>query len=100
MYQPAVSLVSGGAAGFGAKLVVYPFDLIKKRLQVQRMPDAALASGAVRRTTGLIHCLVSIIQYEGVFGLYKGLSPSLIKAIVTNSLYLSCYELSCKLLFS
>ncbi len=38
---------NGGAAGLLAKLVVYPFDLIKKRLEVVNFEEARSKFGQV-----------------------------------------------------
>lgn len=80
-------------------MAVYPFDLVKKRLQLQGMPDGYSPSGPIMRTSGLLHCLSTIVRLEGIRGLYKGLSPSLLKAVVSNSIYLTSYNISCQFFY-
>ena len=46
----------------------------------------------VRRYDGLVHCLKLTLTEEGVRGLYKGILPSLLKAIVTSGLMFGFYE--------
>ncbi|KAK6171443.1 hypothetical protein SNE40_019632 [Patella caerulea] len=93
------SLFSGTAAGVVAKLIIYPFDIVKKRLQIQGFEQARQSFGSVRHYSGLFNCLFIIIKEETVLGLYKGLSPSLLKAGVVAGTNLCLYEQICKLLY-
>lgn len=49
---------------------------------------------------GFLHCIHLTIKNESFFGLFKGLSPSLIKAGFVTALHLTCYEQIYKLLNS
>lgn len=54
--------------------IVTPFEVVKIRLQAQLgMEKAAL------QYKGPIHCAYSIIKNEGIFALWKGLTPTLIR---------------------
>ncbi|GFY52413.1 mitochondrial thiamine pyrophosphate carrier [Trichonephila inaurata madagascariensis] len=88
----------GAASGITAKMIVYPLDLIKKRIQVQGFEEARKAFGSVRRYTGLIHCASCILKEEGIFGLYKGFSPSVLKAAFTTGSHFLYYEQTLKVL--
>lgn len=93
------STIAGAVSGLVAKTSIYPFDLIKKRLQIQGFLDNRTGFGknfVCRRS--LYDCLARIFKEEGVSGLFKGLSPSLIKAVVTSILHFNFYELVCKIL--
>lgn len=92
------SLVSGSLAGLIAKTVVYPFDLAKKRMQIQGFEQGRVEFGQFFKCQGLNDCLIRIYKIEGPSGLFKGLSPSLIKAVFTTALHFSSYELICKAL--
>lgn len=47
---------------------------------------------------GLLNCLYLTIKEESVFGLFKGISPALLKAGFVTALHLTLYEQSFKLL--
>lgn len=90
------SLVAGSLAGLCAKTSIYPFDLAKKRMQIQGFQEGRKSFGQTFHCKGLTDCLVKIYHMEGVPGYFKGLSPSLIKAVVTTALHFSSYEMICK----
>jgi len=94
------SLCCGAVAGFSAKLLVYPFDLIKKRLQVEGFQHARRQFGAVRTYNGTIDCATKVWKEETFLAFYKGLSPSLMKAAITTALNFSFYEIVIKYLDS
>ncbi|GIY27225.1 mitochondrial thiamine pyrophosphate carrier [Caerostris darwini] len=87
----------GAASGIVAKTIIYPLDLIKKRIQVQGFEDARKAFGSVRRYTGLVHCATCILREEGFLGLYKGLWPSVLKAACTTGSHFLYYEQTLKI---
>ncbi|XP_042689047.1 mitochondrial thiamine pyrophosphate carrier isoform X2 [Centrocercus urophasianus] len=92
------NLVCGSCAGIISKTLTYPFDLIKKRLQVGGFERARAAFGQVRIYRGLLDCIRQIMREEGPGGFFKGLSPSLLKAAVSTGLIFFTYELFCSLL--
>ncbi|XP_063920061.1 mitochondrial thiamine pyrophosphate carrier-like isoform X1 [Zophobas morio] len=94
------SFLSGSFAGFCGKTAVYPLDLAKKRMQIQGFEHGRSSFGAFFKCSGLYDCLVKIYEVEGFSGLFKGLSPSILKAVFTTALYFSTYETICKLLAS
>ncbi|XP_058065327.1 mitochondrial thiamine pyrophosphate carrier [Anopheles bellator] len=90
---PAVELfVYGGLAGFCTKLLVYPLDLAKKRLQIQGFAQNRQTFGQHFVCRHMFHCLVQVGRYEGLRGLYKGLLPSLLKAGCTSAFYFTIYD--------
>ncbi|CAF1000166.1 unnamed protein product [Rotaria sordida] len=86
---------NGGIAGVLAKFVVYPFDLAKKRLEVVKFEEARSKFGQTRAYSGLINCLSETIRHEGFTGLYKGMTPSLIKAYLSTAITLGIYDSIC-----
>lgn len=92
------SLLSGSAAGFLAKTAVYPFDLARKRMQLQGFEHGRKNFGVFFRCRQFSDCLIVTIKHEGVRGLFKGLVPSQVKAIVTGAMHFSVYEQTLRLL--
>uniref|UniRef100_A0A0B7B1I1 Mitochondrial thiamine pyrophosphate carrier n=1 Tax=Arion vulgaris TaxID=1028688 RepID=A0A0B7B1I1_9EUPU len=89
------SLVCGIGSGSISKLIVYPLDVVKKRLQVQGFEKARQPFGAVRGYNGLYHCLRVSVREEGFNCLYKGLRPSILKSALVAGANFSIYEQAC-----
>ncbi|KAJ1549309.1 mitochondrial thiamine pyrophosphate transporter [Cladochytrium tenue] len=73
--------LAGGLAGIFSKTAIMPFDIIKKRLQVQG-PDrnSYMLSDIPRYTSsGVLRVGQQIVRHEGILALYKGLLPTLLK---------------------
>ncbi|XP_059083162.1 mitochondrial thiamine pyrophosphate carrier-like [Tigriopus californicus] len=92
------SLSAGALAGLGAKLAVYPFDTTKKRLQVQGFEVGRRALGRTDVYSGMTDCISKTLRHEGLRGLYRGLTPGLLKAVVTTSINFWLYEYTCLLI--
>ena len=82
LHATAKSLVCGGLGGGLAKLLTYPLDTVKKRMQVLPLQYPSTA-----------RALLSIASSsEGPRGLFKGLQPALLKAVAGNALGFACFE--------
>ena len=78
-------IVFGSAAGTVGKIIEYPFDTVKVRLQSQ--PEHLPL-----QYTGPLDCFRQSIQRDGLRGLYRGISAPLAgAAIETSSLFLSVW---------
>lgn len=88
----------GAAAGMGAKIAIYPLDLIKKRIQVQGFEEARKPFGAVQIYRGFLNCIHVIFKKERIFGFYKGLWPSILKAACSSGSHFLFYEETLKAL--
>ncbi len=86
------STINGSVSGVCAKTIVYPFDLAKKRLQIQGFEDARKNFGKVVKFSGLFNCFYLTFKQEGIFGIYKGYYPSMLKAAVYSGLIFLFYE--------
>ncbi|XP_058054391.1 mitochondrial thiamine pyrophosphate carrier-like [Anopheles bellator] len=90
---PAIELfICGGLAGICTKLLVYPLDLAKKRLQIQGFAKSRQTFGRHFVCDNMFHCLYSIARQEGFIGLYKGLYPALLKACFMSAFYFAIYD--------
>ncbi|CAI5728337.1 unnamed protein product [Peronospora effusa] len=82
---------SGAVAGFVSKLVVYPLDTVKKRMQMRHVPRCE-TYGVIPMYSSSWTCFFDVLQREGIRGLYKGTVPSLLKSVVTASTTFATYE--------
>ena len=82
----------GAAAGFAAKSIVYPLDLLKKRLQVQGFGYARKEFGAHHDYKSLLDGIRQIYKTESITGFYKGIVPSLLKSGFSTSMQFIVYE--------
>ncbi|KAG0249236.1 mitochondrial thiamine pyrophosphate transporter [Actinomortierella ambigua] len=85
-------LICGGMSGIISKTGVFPFDTVRKRLQIQGSEQqkyqysSSLSSPTSRGTTGgalpnsVWKSMLHIVRTEGYLALYKGLLPGLLKA--------------------
>ena len=73
------SLACGAISGMASKILLLPFDVIKKRLQIQGFEQARQSFGQVKVYTGMSNCFWTIISDEGISGLYKGAAASVLK---------------------
>lgn len=79
--------MAGAISGGVSKLLVYPLDTIKKRIQVEAFYEG-------RRPVSMTDCFVSIVREEGPLSLYRGIVPSVIKNMIATSLAFSIYTLT------
>uniref|UniRef100_A0A0X3NHS2 Mitochondrial thiamine pyrophosphate carrier n=1 Tax=Schistocephalus solidus TaxID=70667 RepID=A0A0X3NHS2_SCHSO len=97
----ALQNISAGAiAGMVSKCAVYPMDVAKKRLQVQGFEEARCRFGRLHSSSSLRDCIITMCREEGPSSLFKGLSPSLLKACVSIGVRFGVYEEVCSLLSS
>ncbi|XP_015967637.1 nicotinamide adenine dinucleotide transporter 1, chloroplastic isoform X1 [Arachis duranensis] len=85
----ARALISNAAAGASAGAIaatfVCPLDVIKTRLQVHGLPPSH--QGSV-----IIMSLKNIVRNEGVRGMYRGLSPTILALLPNWAVYFTVYE--------
>ncbi|CAI6335276.1 unnamed protein product [Periconia digitata] len=66
-------LAAGAVSGAVAQTCTYPFDVLRRRFQVNTM------TGMGYKYAGVTDAIINIIKTEGVRGLYKGIVPNLLK---------------------
>ncbi|XP_048331312.2 adenine nucleotide transporter BT1, chloroplastic/mitochondrial [Ziziphus jujuba] len=82
------TLLIGSAAGAISSSATFPLEVARKHMQV-----GALSGRQVYRD--VLHALASILEQEGIQGLYKGLGPSCMKLVPAAGISFMCYE-ACK----
>lgn len=79
--EGTVNALSGGVAGAANIFTGFPFDTVKVRLQAS--PHGTYA--------GPWDCARSIVKYEGVRGLYRGLAAPLVGAALETGISYTVY---------
>ena len=85
--EAAKDIAFGSIAGTLGKIVEYPFDTVKVRLQSQ--PDHLPL-----RYTGPLDCFAQSIRQDGVRGLYRGVSAPLFGAAAETSCLFFSYRVA------
>lgn len=80
-------LACGALAGSISQTLTYPFDVIRRKMQVTGMGSLGY------QYNGALDALQSIIRTEGVQGLYRGLWPNLLKVAPSIATSFFTYEL-------
>ncbi|XP_059635083.1 adenine nucleotide transporter BT1, chloroplastic/mitochondrial-like [Cornus florida] len=81
------TLLIGSAAGAISSTATFPLEVARKHMQ------AGALNG--RQYKNMLHALMSILETEGVPGLYRGLGPSCMKLVPAAGISFMCYE-ACK----
>ena len=81
-FSPLTIFISGAITGMAMWVVVYPFDVIKTRLQ----------SSPANTYTNMLDCARGTYKEIGLFGYYKGVTPALFWAFGLHSSIFLCYE--------
>ncbi|CAL4895467.1 unnamed protein product [Urochloa decumbens] len=82
------TLLIGSAAGAMSSTATFPLEVARKHMQVG-------AVGGRKVYKNMLHALLSILEDEGVGGLYRGLGPSCMKLVPAAGISFMCYE-ACK----
>ncbi|XP_016937316.2 solute carrier family 25 protein Shawn isoform X2 [Drosophila suzukii] len=76
-----VPLLAGVSARILAVTCVSPVELIRTKMQSQRMTHAEMF-GTIRQ----------VVQSQGVLGLWRGLPPTILRDVPFSGIYWTCYE--------
>ncbi|XP_073019777.1 adenine nucleotide transporter BT1, chloroplastic/mitochondrial-like [Primulina eburnea] len=85
------TLLIGSAAGALSSTATFPLEVARKHMQV-----GAVSGRQVYRN--MLHAFASILEREGIQGLYKGLGPSCLKLVPAAGISFMCYEAFKKIL--
>lgn len=81
------SLGCGGVAGAAAQTAAYPFDLLRRRFQMQ-----GFAAGQLEGYDSIVGAFRHVVRTEGLRGLYKGLAPNYAKVVPTIAVQFAVFE--------
>lgn len=82
------TLLIGSLAGAISSSATFPLEVARKHMQV-----GAVSGRQVYKN--VLHALSSILEQEGIGGLYRGLGPSCMKLVPAAGISFMCYE-ACK----
>uniref|UniRef100_A0A7R9ZR81 Uncharacterized protein n=1 Tax=Craspedostauros australis TaxID=1486917 RepID=A0A7R9ZR81_9STRA len=89
----SVSGYAGSIAGATSKIVVYPMDTVKKRLQAQAVfGTSTLHSSASHPHVGMVDCARAIYKREGVASFYRGIVPAVLKNMIGTGLSFAIFR--------
>lgn len=102
-FKPAFSLadlpfgssdaIAGVTASVLSKTAVFPLDTVRKRLQVQGPTRARYVHRNIPEYAGGVTATIkAILKAEGVRGMYRGLTVSLLKAAPASAVTMWTYE--------
>ncbi|PGH04755.1 hypothetical protein AJ79_06976 [Helicocarpus griseus UAMH5409] len=86
--SPYRKLLAGAISGAVAQTCTYPFDVLRRRFQVNTM------SGLGYQYTSVWDAVKVIVKQEGFRGLYKGIVPNLLKVAPSMASSWLSYELT------
>ncbi|KAK2464317.1 hypothetical protein APHAL10511_003774 [Amanita phalloides] len=80
-------LACGALAGSISQTLTYPFDVLRRKMQVTGMKDGSI------KYSGALDALRGTVRTEGVAGLYRGLWPNLLKVAPSIATSFFTYEM-------
>ncbi|CAM9887852.1 unnamed protein product [Sphacelaria rigidula] len=83
---PSAAFGLGAAAGAVSAVVTHPIDTVKSNLQ----------GLSARRYSGSVDCFRQIVASSGVVGLFRGLTPRVIRVCLEIGLQFSLYDTICR----
>ncbi|KAL7562120.1 hypothetical protein ACA910_019864 [Epithemia clementina (nom. ined.)] len=81
----AINMASGGLAGAGSLMIVYPLDYARTRL-------ASDVGTGKQQFSGLVDCLVKTVKAGGLTALYNGVGVSIVGIIPYRGVYFGFYD--------
>jgi len=92
IYGPQVPvwalLASGSTGGIAYWLACYPLDVVKSRIQLRPIPPTGTPVQYIANE------IRAIISESGAIGLFRGLSPSLLRSIPAAASTFAAFEIS------
>jgi solute carrier family 25 folate transporter 32 len=94
--KSSIPLIAGLLGGAASTFLLYPLDLVKVRLQVNEQSSfkttaSSTTSATIPKRT-MIGTLRHVVKYEGLVGMYQGLTPALVGSAASWGGYFFFYE--------
>ena len=80
-----INMASGGLAGAGSLMIVYPLDYARTRL-------ASDVGTGKQQFNGLIDCITKTVKNSGIGGLYNGVGVSVVGIIPYRGVYFGLFD--------
>ena len=80
-----INMASGGLAGAGSLMIVYPLDYARTRL-------ASDVGSGKAQFNGLVDCIVKTVRGSGIGGLYNGIGVSITGIIPYRGVYFGLFD--------
>ena len=80
-----INMASGGLAGAGSLMIVYPLDYARTRL-------ASDVGSGKQQFSGLIDCITKTVKSSGIGGLYNGVGVSVVGIIPYRGVYFGLFD--------
>ena len=85
---------AGALSGATSKIIVYPIDTVKRRLQAQAFYSTSTSDWHFqtgqgrppRKYAGMFDCAIRVARDEGLSSFYRGVVPSVLKTTIASSL--------------
>jgi solute carrier family 25 (mitochondrial carnitine/acylcarnitine transporter), member 20/29 len=77
-------LLSGAAAGIVYELISFPFETAAVLMQLDQ--------GRIAQHSSSIKCIAAVVEERGMLGLYRGISPTLVRALPAYAASFYAYE--------
>ena len=80
-----INMASGGLAGAGSLLIVYPLDYARTRL-------ASDVGSGKQQFSGLVDCITQTVKSGGITSLYNGIGVSIVGIIPYRGVYFGLFD--------
>jgi hypothetical protein len=99
---PMGSLLAGSVSGMAASAIMFPADLVRRRLQVMGLTlggnsvpvPVETGTGSMKASGRPFSIVKQIVREQGVVGLYRGLLPEMLKVAPMVGVTFASYELA------
>lgn len=88
---PIGALLCGSFSGILSSLIVFPADVVRRRMQVRGIVKSTADNSVVKRPTAIEEG-VKLLKIEGIRGMYRGILPEILKVTPMVGITFCTYE--------